>query len=68
MRKQKTRPADMRAYLFWVELPKALGSVHEVWASTGARARQILEDRYLGQHARVRPYARGATDESLVEK
>jgi hypothetical protein len=49
-----TRPAQMQPFHYRVETPKKT-EYPVVFASSASKAKQILEDRYFGQSARITP-------------
>ena len=53
----KTKPSDIKSYLFWVDLPNGRGELHEVYATTEKKAKLLCSDRYLGTKARIRHFA-----------
>jgi hypothetical protein len=53
----KTKPSDITAHLFWVDLPNGRGELHEMYATTDKKAKLLLSDRYIGTKARIRPFA-----------
>jgi hypothetical protein len=57
-RKPRTKPGDIQSFWFMVHLRNGRTEVHEVFATTEAKAKAVLEDRFLASHPRIERYTK----------